>query len=1130
MDLAAICQVLAATQNATDEVTRKAAEQKIAEATENAPDQLVQALVAVLAAGGNVAPELRQQAAVLVRQRVQNDWDNLQEITQKGLKLQLLATVENDDVPLVRRNAGSVIAGVARTAFEEASESSLDQLMQRWPELLPWLAQFSVTGSNHVRSTALRVLKDLAEHIGEEMLKRGDQVSVLLEKALSDPAPEIRAAGAQLVLAFVQWLDDDAHTKVAIAMPAVTSVLQGLATSSTEKELEETLGALVAAIEEEPAFFFENAFQPLWTTLMTICNADAVTFGIPEIRHLAMEAMMTIAEGCNDEEEFKGCLEGMVEVNFRWMLEVEKDVAAWTAEGKDTGEDGEIDNDVVRIGEENFDRLGTSFDEDDLMPIVFKVLAAKIANVQTCDWTEVRSAVMAVSQVVEHLEDDARIDQCIEFISRFFEHPHPRVRYVAFSAIAQSVFDQTERLHEKYAAELLAKLLKGMQDDNVRVVTSAVEAFSALATDMDAGDVGLEDHMEELLLILFKHLGAGESTHLQEQCVESISGAAESADTDFAKYYEQVMPLLKQVIEAASAEGQRNLRGKAFLCTSNIGKAVGKELFLKDACEVMGVMVPLFQAGFAADDKTREFVHEACGNIAEVIGKEFKCYTAALLPTILQVLNQTPKDITELLEEEDDLDEIILNDLGALGLKTSVLEEMDEALELVITLVKSLEEEYCEFIGPSCQALLPLLDYPMSEDVRETIYRAWGHLAALARTGAEKGRMDPTILRGLVTEFLKKTVGFMAQGSPEDVCENNVTTCVKIHTLAVGAADIIQKAGPGVLTREAMTDVSKVILTLLGQIVCSGEASVEGKKHKKKRDPESIDDDGDDSDDDDDPTPTPQAVRFALADVVSALMQTNKEEFAEDVLPTLMQQLVQKYVQENSNSADRAIAFYIANLVTDFMGEGGVKYWQIFMNQALVAVLDKSPIVQRYATKVVGSGTKQKQYSVMALAACQNVYQVLQKHGEKHKRRRVKADKAPIALAIDACVRALGLICEHQEQQLGQHAPQIWSMWISSLPIKYDVEAGQQVHAQLLGLLAREHPMLLDQTRLPAVLRILTDVYKTKFSTPDLDKSIAFAMAQIGVEKLEVLCSDFKEGQKKKTQQMLKTVKAVGGG
>merc|ERR1719440_1818773 len=113
------------------------------------------------------------------------------------------------------------------------------------------------------------------------------------------------------------------------------------------------------------------------------------------------------------------------------------------------------------------------------------------------------------------------------------------------------------------------------------------------------------------------------------------------------------------------------------------------------------------------------------------------------------------------------------------------------------------------------------------------------------------------------------------------------------------------------------------------------------------------------------------------------------------------------------------------------------------------------------------------------------------------------------------------MICEHQEQSLGQHAAMLWNGWLAGLPIKYDVEVGRQVNTQLLGLLAREHPAVVEPSRLPTVLRVLCEAYKSKFSSSELDKNIATAVAHIGQEKLEPLMAsgNFKDAHKKKAEQ-----------
>jgi len=362
----------------------------------------------------------------------------------------------------------------------------------------------------------------------------------------------------------------------------------------------------------------------------------------------------------------------------------------------------------------------------------------------------------------------------------------------------------------------------------------------------------------------------------------------------------------------------------------------------------------------------------------------------------------------------------------------------------------------------------------------------------------------------------------MGKGNPADIVENNLCTLARYQTLANGSAEVISNAGAGVLTGTAMTDVCKVVGQLLAAIEVSADSPADGKTKKKKHNPESIDEeDHYDEDYEEDPSPTPQSVRYALVDIMGAIMKTNPAEFGEHVLPSFMQ-LVGKLLAPSSSEADRGLGFHIADNVCQHMGPGSTKYWGVFMNHALVGVSDKSPLVQRYAARVVGSGAKQPQFAQCALAAAQAVFTVLQKQGQKHKRRRAKPEQNPSALAVDACVSALGVICEYHEQTMGEHAVQAWSTWLNALPVKYDVELAVQAHSQLLGLIARQHVVIVDPSRLPSALAVLLDAYKTKLSEPELDKNIAGAIVAIGPEKLEQLCSNLKDGQKKKIENILK--------
>merc|ERR1719259_1396908 len=115
---------------------------------------------------------------------------------------------------------------------------------------------------------------------------------------------------------------------------------------------------------------------------------------------------------------------------------------------------------------------------------------------------------------------------------------------------------------------------------------------------------------------------------------------------------------------------------------------------------------------------------------------------------------------------------------------------------------------------------------------------------------------------------------------------------------------------------------------------------------------------------------------------------------------------------------------------------------------------------------------------MMAPTCAAQIHKILSKQGEKHRRRRaVKVDAVQTALAIDACIRTLGQVCEHHEAQLGKDSGIAWSMWLTNLPLKYNLDAGKATHSQLVDLVSRNHPVLTTPQHMPRVLTIFADVY-----------------------------------------------------
>lgn len=1124
-ELQQIGDVLRALQSPETSVIQEG-ERKLELAWKQAPNDLVRQLLATLAALSLSGPELRQQAAVLLRQCVtglsegskrQAIWADLDDATKRQLMNQLLESLLTDPIAPVRRNVGSAIASVAESMAED-----FDDLQLNWPELLPALSRCVGTGSSSdLRVAALGVMKEMAELIGDGLVSQGPAALAMLQACLGDSVPEVRAAAAQFVFQLIAEIDMKRASALASVMPAILTTMQSL--TASESLLKETLESFVAAVDEEPEFFKQNGLQQLWPLLVQMCNAQS--FSDTDLRQIAMEALMSLTVGlCEDfcKSEAQPFLEQLVILNIEWMMEVEEDVDAWTRiSDKD---DDELDGEIGTIAEENLDRLADKFSdeeqmEDVFMPVLFKVIRAALAS-PAATWKHSRAAVIAINQIVEYVEEEAWIDQCVEFIVNQLAHPHPRVRASAFQAAGQAAYDHSPYIQEQHYDSLLPAVVIGLDDVNIRVASNAAEALSSIGDELDQD--ALSPYLSDLMTKLVLRLQAGQTQGMQEHCLSSIAVLAEVAEEDFVPYYKTVMPLMKQLISSCSREEQRSLRGKAFECASLIGDAVGADTFTPDAHEVMQLMVMHLKAGFAADDPTREYVHEACARVAGTLKKAFKPYLEVVLPGVFTVLASRPQELDQNnLPDEDDEDMSLLlaSDGKVVGLKTSVLNEMKEALVLIRSMIAAVEDDFCDFLPLTCQHMLPLLEFSC-EDIRTQSFEVWEAIVDCARMSSERGKCEKSVVVRLVSEFLKTTVALMAQPAPKGL---DSVALSKLQAQAGGVSGVLQKAGPGVLAKGDVADLLRLLVELLGRVTVAAETpAVSSKKHNTGM--TMAEEDGDEEEDESNAEAeevTPQSVRFSLADMTGAIMRANRSDFVEVGMTTVIE-LVRRLTQPTSSNADRSLGFYMADDVVDILGELSIPSWNFFMEQACRSITDKCPVVRQYASSTIGNGARQPIFAQIAPMAASQLARVLQKYGERHRRRRaVNTEAKELALSVDASIWALGMICEHHEKNIGGDSSEAWKMWLANLPLRYDQDVGQKTHAQLLELVVKSHAVVTAPAQLPRVLSIFAEVYKSHFSNPVLDKEIAVAIARAGKGMVEGFGASLPEKQRTRVEVIL---------
>jgi hypothetical protein len=141
----------------------------------------------------------------------------------------------------------------------------------------------------------------------------------------------------------------------------------------------------------------------------------------------------------------------------------------------------------------------------------------------------------------------------------------------------------------------------------------------------------------------------GTHTAVLSQCILVLAAiAGKHADRFAEQYYTPVMGVLKVIIRDASGKDLYLLRSRAMEAAGFIGEAVGSDVFLNDAREVMQLFATMMQDSgsvvAAADDQTEEAMLGAWVKMATTLGAEFAPCLPHLMPRVLAMARREPDE------------------------------------------------------------------------------------------------------------------------------------------------------------------------------------------------------------------------------------------------------------------------------------------------------------------------------------------------------------------------------------------------------------------------------------------------------------------------------------------------------
>jgi len=638
---------------------------------------------------------------------------------QAGVKGALTSCVQKETDASTRKKMADTTGEVASIIMEEDPEA--------WPELFPFLFTSAQSPDPGLREASHIIMSRLAYSVSTKLVQDVASVNTLCMGGMQDAHKEVRLAALSATGSVVQALSsyEEQVSAMSALVPVICSVLTQTLNEQDEESSRQVLEELINIAEEAPKYFRKQIDALIQLSLQVATAAHLEE----ETRFLAVELLLTLAEQAAPMmRKQKMFLENIVPLALQLMLQVEDvDMAEWNSTTEDDNDGTELTS--LDVGKDALDRLALSIGGKTVFALAFRADLVP-AFLEHQDWHYRHAALSCISQIAEGCEKQMKqkdhLSTIVDQVAARFADPHPRVRWAAINAMGQLETDLGPDLQNQFHEKVLPALVSVMDDvANARVQSHAAAAVINF-TENCKKEV-LEPYLQGLLGKLGQLLGGGVRI-VQEQSITAIASVADCVGEGFGAYYPSIMPVLKHMLQTCTGKDQRTLRGKTMECISLIGIAVGRDIFINDAKEVMDQFHATQTSAMDPDDPQVSYLLQAWGRVAKALKHDFIPYLGLVMPPLMR--SALLKVDTEVLDDDaqadgDDEDEgiatvVVQTDTGTkrVALKTSLLEEKATACNMLVCYFAELGEGMFAYIEQVATEMVKLLAYVYSDEVR----------------------------------------------------------------------------------------------------------------------------------------------------------------------------------------------------------------------------------------------------------------------------------------------------------------------------------------------------------------------------------------------------------------------------
>lgn len=1017
---------------------------------------------------------LRRQLSNFVDTLDTSLWHKLSVENQKYMKEFLFTTLTNEQNPKNLSLLADLIGEIGATIklLDPEIQKVCSDEGRQWNDLMQNVWGLLNSGNAALVQSALQIMAILFVNCKNEYAVYKDELLPVFKQTLEHENLKVRGASIETLCAFLKGVESKHCKPFAELLPIVFNNLT-LFVEKDEDMAIDTFAELEDLVQVEPKVF-RKYIREYFNTIKSVVESKDV--GISALKDTGLKSLTILAQRIPVIfKDNNTLLRELFEVYFTHMIsssEEPDDEWLTPPEGFVENNADESSSDAtVKFVMSLINEVIEVLEEEQSLPILSGLV---LQMVKVDNWKYQYSALMALSQVGEYVDDVAEIDPIIKIIIQFLESQHPKVRFAAIHCIGMIAYDMKGDFAARYYQDVIPILINLLNDSvqhvvghNLSALTNIVESCSTEA---------IKPYITQILEPCINFLGNA-CSFVKENALTLISTVAKNSAKNFIPYWQKTAEIVFGLLNSANDKRYKGIRGHCIECLTLMGMGIGEEEFSKAAHEVITKMVEIQSSDLDEGDQQRFFLLAAWKRLCQIMRGRFAPYLENIVPSIFRMIDAI---IAEEKKKKKNMADNEINDIKeALGMddvpvegdareklfyttNTSDTQEIMVGVDMMNTFLKFLGKDYIPYVQRTSELLTFLINNSSNDEVRFAAAQALPEIIKVLQSSNEPDK------EGLVSVTTKTYVNLLWQSQAEEFEAVNIATFIQ------AMKDVIM-AGGRYMSQEEITIFSEKVIEALqksdGRKADNQDELRNNHENYDEEEAEMINLENKNE----------EELQCALADLMGALFQSHKE-LTYPLVQFAQKELLPRVFGDNVSPIMNRFGLFLIDNMIEYLGlEHIPNEWPYLVKVLIEYCTAKVPDLRQAATYGIGvlaekaDGEGFKQVADYCLKALVSAIEVKKRDNE---------DKMDYYHAKDNAVSALGKIIKCQYANI--NLKETVQKWLTYLPLRHDKAEAKFMHELLVDIILESDANLVfgeNGESLPKVMQTFAEIVDTKLAS-----------------------------------------------